>query len=160
MWIDHRGIVISVEFVERIGSQFQKAILLARRTAMSIKSLVAGLLLTIGLAIPCQAQFPFAPWGGGAWGYGGSFGSFRNNTPVPPYFAIHPPVYYGKRYQRPYGDSPYASLSTLQPNPGYMPTPRAETRPRIINPYYDGMVVPEETAPSGPVTVKNPFFKE
>ena len=127
---------------------------------MSIKSLIVGLLLTIGMAIPAQAQFPFSPWGGAAWGFGGSYGSFRNNVPVPPYFAIHPPVYYGKRYQRPYGDSPYASMPTLQANPAYMPTPRAETRPQMVNPYYDGVVVAEEIAPARPATIKNPFYKE
>ncbi|MEM6688481.1 MAG: hypothetical protein AAF664_03580 [Planctomycetota bacterium] len=37
----------------------------------------------------------------------------------PPYFALHPPVYYGARYVRPYGLSPYASQSMLQPTPGY-----------------------------------------
>lgn len=29
-------------------------------------------------------------------------------VPVPPYFALHPPVYYGERYFRSYGGSPFA----------------------------------------------------
>jgi len=29
-------------------------------------------------------------------------------VPTPPYFAIHPPVYYGQRYYRSYGESPFA----------------------------------------------------
>jgi len=127
--------------------------------SMSMKSLLAGLLLTIGMAIPCQAQFPYNPYLMYGWGYGGTYGSYRNNVPVPPYFALHPPVYYGKRYQRPYGDSPYASLPTLQANPGYMATPRAEMSAKIVNPYFDGSVVAEEVAPRGPITIKNPFFK-
>ncbi len=28
--------------------------------------------------------------------------------PVPPYYAVHPPVYYGQRYFRTYGESPFA----------------------------------------------------
>jgi hypothetical protein len=57
------------------------------------------------------------------YGYGGPW----NNRPTvvnnftPPYFALHPPVYYGDRYYRPYGDSPYASWPQLQPNPAYAP---------------------------------------
>ena len=50
-----------------------------------------------------------------AWGLGAQY-AFRNRMPTPPYFSIYSPVYYGARYQRPYGDSPYAS-----PYPGPMP---------------------------------------
>jgi hypothetical protein len=30
------------------------------------------------------------------------------HLPVPPYYAVHPPVYYGQRYYRTYGESPFA----------------------------------------------------
>lgn len=43
------------------------------------------------------------------------------NNFTPPYFSMHPPVYYGERYYRPYGDSPYASWPQLQANSNYMP---------------------------------------
>jgi hypothetical protein len=29
---------------------------------------------------------------------------------VPPYYALHPPVYYGERYYRSYGESPFARV--------------------------------------------------
>ncbi len=60
------------------------------------------------------------------------------NVPTPPYFALHPPVYYGERVRRSYGDSPYAypaqrprataSAATGRPTP---PKPKL-----IVNPYY------------------------
>ena len=44
--------------------------------------------------------------------------------PLPPYFALHPPVYYGIRYTRPYGASPFASVSQLHaPQQGYAAVP-------------------------------------
>jgi hypothetical protein len=51
-----------------------------------------------------------AGWGGGwgAWfpGYPNDpLGYETGRIPTPPYFAIHPPVYYGKRVGMPYGNS-------------------------------------------------------
>ncbi len=45
------------------------------------------------------------PWFG--YGYSGSlYGLGR--IPVPPYYALHPPVYYSHPVPRPYGHSPFA----------------------------------------------------
>lgn len=55
------------------------------------------------------------------YGYNGNSRPMVVNNFTPPYFALHPPVYYGERYYRPYGDSPFASWPQLQPNPAYMP---------------------------------------
>lgn len=65
--------------------------------------------------------------------YGARFGATLRQ---PPYFALNPPVYYGTRYARPYGVSPFASppVVTAPPNyqsrtrPGFQQTP-------IANPY-------------------------
>ncbi len=83
------------------------------------------------------------------YGYGGGW----NNRPVvvnnftPPYFAMHPPVYYGARYYRPYGDSPFASWPQLQANPAYMPQQQAMNKSvmSIENPHYAAaiQVVPQ-----------------
>jgi hypothetical protein len=49
-------------------------------------------------------------------GYPGCFGFWpygfqsQSSVPSPPYFALHPPVYYGERYARPYGISPFAAI--------------------------------------------------
>ena len=66
------------------------------------------------------------PWFG--YGYSGSlYGLGR--IPVPPYYALHPPVYYSQPSPRPYGHSPYAWRS-----------PQAEIitpAPQLtINPFY------------------------
>lgn len=63
--------------------------------------------------------------------------SFRNRLPTPPYFSVYPPVYYGRRFERPYGDSPYAAFPQLQAAPNYYPVP-VETAHRshtVVNPH-------------------------
>lgn len=95
-------------------------------------------LIAIGGLFACptaQAQDPF----GFQFGYTlGMQNSFRNRLPTPPYFSVYPPVYYGQRFARPYGDSPYASFPQLQPAPGYHAVPMEGhfVRPRhIVNPH-------------------------
>ena len=75
-----------------------------------------------------------------AYGYLFGYGAMntpaiRSFVPAPPYFALHPPVYYGQRYTRPYGDSPFASWPQLQPAPGYHPRPAAAHAQILVNPY-------------------------
>ncbi len=70
---------------------------------------LAALSLLIGVPHVTQA------WNGGhcgmgsmpGFGYSGSLYGL-GYVPVPPYFALHPPVYYGHRYYRSYGGSPFA----------------------------------------------------
>lgn len=119
---------------------------------------------------------------GGGFGYGG-YGYYnygiRPYVPAPPYFALHPPVYYGARYTRPYGDSPFAAPSQLQPAPGYAPTRHVERSLTVNNPYAVLPIAPEvmpaptpvpvpaapvNTVSPSPVVVKpliidNPYFK-
>lgn len=74
-------------------------------------------------------------------GYAYLFGYGANNTsairsfvPAPPYFALHPPVYYGQRYTRPYGESPFAAWPQLRSPAGYQPRPAATyAQPVVIN---------------------------
>ena len=69
------------------------------------------------------------------FGYGASNTSaIRSYVPPPPYFALHPPVYYGQRYTRPYGESPFAAWPQLRSPAGYYPRPAApHAQPVIIN---------------------------
>ena len=54
------------------------------------------------------------------FGYYQPYGAvYRNAVPNPPYFATNPPVYYGARYSRPYGMSPFAAPPVLQAANGY-----------------------------------------
>lgn len=92
----------------------------------SMRKIFFGLLMVAGLCAgtghSAMAQDPFAFQFGYTLGYQNSF---KYRVPAPPYFSVHPPVYYGKRYSRPYGESPFASWPLLQPNPSYMPVPTA-----------------------------------
>ncbi|MBM3964142.1 MAG: hypothetical protein FJ308_03610 [Planctomycetes bacterium] len=116
-----------------------------------------------------------------AWGLGAQY-AFRNSLPTPPYFSIYPPVYYGARYQRPYGDSPYASYPLLGQIPGYTPVPKESYAipPRAVeNPYSTGccsvsgnetgdreagkvsvQVLAEQRSAGKPRIVVNPFSQE
>jgi len=104
-------------------------------------------------------------------GYGGYFGQkhfgdggFSNLynqgfIPVPPYFSLHPPVYYNAPVPRSYGYSPFAY-------PGTVPTPEVTLGPEeIINPHVEPEEVPEpaqETSSktaAAPVVIRNPFVE-
>ena len=69
------------------------------------------------VAMPSSAHagYPAHP-GTGAWpnyyGWGASPYSL-GQVPVPPYFALHPPVYYSMPVPRTYGYSPYAYPGTV-----------------------------------------------
>jgi len=100
---------------------------------------ILSLAALVALGYFCQtshAQDAFAFQFGYTQGYQNSF---RNRLPTPPYFAIYPPVYYGKRFERPYGDSPYAAFPQLQSASNYHPVPK-ETPIRgttVMNPHVD-----------------------
>ncbi|HBE66535.1 MAG TPA: hypothetical protein DDW52_00165 [Planctomycetaceae bacterium] len=112
-----------------------------------------GLLTAFVFAIGSQCFFSAATTHAQVVGFGYGYGVgvpgsplvLPAFTPPPPYFALHPPVYYGKRYTRPYGVSPFASPSLLQPNPSYVPKSAARRTlyPAVViqNPY----VVPTAT---------------
>jgi hypothetical protein len=95
--------------------------------------LLATAVLSLGAGETAKAQDPFAFQFGYTLGYQNSF---KYRVPAPPYFSVHPPVYYGKRYARPYGESPFASWPLLQPNPSYMPmTTATHSAISVMNPY-------------------------
>jgi hypothetical protein len=97
---------------------------------------ILGTLSSFVSSRTAQAQDPAF---GFLYGYAlGQANQFRYRLPAPPYFAIYPPVYYGDRYERPYGDSPFASWPTLQANPAYMPVLRQESMKMIPNPHCEG----------------------
>src|SRR5688500_14252264 len=104
------------------------------------------------------------PWGGmpyGNWGYP----SNAINVPTPPYFSLHPPVYYSHAVPRTYGYSPFAY-------PGCVMTPEVEVAAMpetIINPHL--LPTPKKDSPdakpeakksSGKVAAQiiiNPFYQ-
>lgn len=105
------------------------------------------------------------------YGYGG-FGNIgvRSFGPTPPYFAMHPPVYYGQRYTRPYGVSPYAAWPQLQSNSAFRPSVYPQRATIMANPHFGSPAiceVPEVKAGFAarettvkPLTIDNPYFDQ
>ena len=52
-------------------------------------------------------------------------------SPTPPYFSIHPPVYYGQRYSRPYGISPFPAMPQVGVPADFKAIRRSES---VVNP--------------------------
>ncbi len=72
--------------------------------------------------------------GFGGFGYGYGFAPFlyeSGHIPVPPYFALHPPVYYSHPVPRTYGYSPFAYRHDVR-------TPEIVEAAVIENPYVTG----------------------
>lgn len=79
-----------------------------------------------------QGNFSFAPFGF-YQPYGAVYGT---SLRTPPYFALNPPVYYGARYSRPYGLSPFAAPPMLSPPADYHGRTAARfVQPPTSNPY-------------------------
>ena len=90
------------------------------------------------------------PWFG--YGYSGSLYGL-GYVPVPPYFAIHPPVQYSHVVAHPYGYSPFAARVHEQRLAVEITMPHA-----IVNPF----VVPTAAAPGSSApsrVIENPFCK-
>ena len=110
---------------------------------LSVVTVLAVILLLFGAHTPAQAQcavpyrtdgFPYPGW----LGFYGSPYSL-GQIPVPPYFSLHPPVYYSQPVARSYGYSPYAY-------PGSVVTPEVIAPQEIINPHVQLKAEPEEEA--------------
>ena len=133
----------------------------------SLKLMVAALVLSC-TATAAHAQNCVGGLGlGYLYGYGGYNTGVSNYNHNVPYFALHPPVYYGQKYTRPYGVSPFAAWPQLQGNPGYSPVAQLNEAPAavIMNPHVNdfrggGAVsgVVEVTAPE-PKVILNPYAK-
>ena len=101
--------------------------------------LILSFTAVVALGCVCPSAYAQNPY---AFQFGYSLGyqnSFQNHLPAPPYFSVYPPVYYGKRFERPYGDSPYASFPQLRSAPDYHPVPK-ETPVRsrtVMNPHVE-----------------------
>ncbi|MEM9186486.1 MAG: hypothetical protein AAGB00_08340 [Planctomycetota bacterium] len=114
----------------------------------------------------------FGQFGGfGGFGSTNIFDLYRTGqTPIPPYFALNPPVYYSYPVPRTYGYSPFYY-------PGDIKTPDVivEIQPAMIhNPFVPSSTTatpepenqvnnearPAEPPTAGPLMVENPFFKQ
>ncbi len=124
--------------------------------------LSAGFALTTAGA--ASAGYPYA-WpnelGPTAYGVTGTMYGL-GLVPTPPYFALHPPVYYSCPVPRSYGYSPFAYPSCVQtPDVEFMNFPEGEQEAPAEN---DG----EELPPAKPTSkiaargrwIKNPFLAD
>ncbi|MFI4876598.1 MAG: hypothetical protein ACIALR_14710 [Blastopirellula sp. JB062] len=124
-----------------------------------LRPLLFSLIVAVGASIgsaTAEAYFPYYPQGylGAQVGYGGcgynSFGGYAwrpyslSNVPTPPYFALHPPVYYSNSVARPYGVSPFA-IQSYRPSQRVVysaPTPEPQV---VMNPYVSTEAVASES---------------
>lgn len=147
---------------------------------MKLVRLLLPCLLLIALCAPsAKAQNGLAMAYLYGYGYGGfngySVGAYNHSLP---YFSLHPPVYYGKRYARPYGVSPFAAWPQLSANKSYAPVEAAN----LVSPYSTGCCgtvienpyMPAESVPgkaveedaevvqkirNQPLVIENPYFR-
>lgn len=103
-------------------------------------------------------------WGYYPHGYPWVFGSptYRTTTvPTPPYFAIHPPVYYGLRVGMPYGNSPITRPPRPVVRERVVPSVAEPSEGQWIdNPYVRSAAADSEARRPGraaPGMVQNPF---
>lgn len=81
-----------------------------------IRKLAAFAVLAFASVLPSNSE-AFWPYAGyGAYNFGWGWNAPTDYVPAPPYFAVHPPVYYSPHITaRHYGASPYAWLPGMQP---------------------------------------------
>ena len=142
----------------------------------SLAPMAVVAIAVIMLAAPSQVQAQCAngTCGGGFGGvYGnGVFGGFSSpyatdRIPTPPYFALHPPVYYSVPVPRTYGYSPIAYGGNVR-TPDIAPAANAPLS--IVNPYVTQPAKAEvkaekkpadgDTAIAKPLMIVNPFVKQ
>ena len=133
-------------------------------SAVALASLLA--------AVPASAE---AGWPGGCgYGYGNFYGLWGNPyvysqgaAYIPPYYAIHPPVYYSPHITaRPYGASPYAWPPVMTGPRAMGAVAAAPAKPEMItNPYVKSATAAteREEAPiakvePAPLSIDNPYF--
>ena len=85
-----------------------------------------------GFAGQGNGGYPFVPFG-----FYQPYGAhYATSLPTPPYFALNPPVYYGSRYSRPYGLSPFAAPPMMDAPADYRGKLAPQfVRPPVNNPY-------------------------
>lgn len=100
--------------------------------------------------------------GGGFPGMGGCGANLLPYTlghvPVPPYFAIHPPVYYSAPVARTYGYSPYAYPGTFLTPEIAAPAPAMIENPHVT-PSVEKKPV-NHTASDSSQVILNPYVKQ
>lgn len=107
---------------------------------------------------------------GGDYGYGISHGlpyygfGFSGSlyglgyVPVPPYYALHPPVYYSYPIPHPYGASPYARRP-MRDLPRYEPG-RVCRNPFVTLPLIEEEIKTETEPTATANVIRNPYYSD
>ena len=98
----------------------------------------------VGPGGPSPFGFGFQPFGF----YQPYGATYQSRIQTPPYFSLNPPVYYGARYSRPYGMSPFASPPVVAPSANY----RGRLHPGSLSPIPPTPAPARRLSPCG-----NPF---
>lgn len=118
----------------------------------------AAIALAVAMLAGSQAE---AGWGlgYGGCGFGGyGYGPYAlGNVPTPPYFALHPPVYYGQVIHRTYGRSPFARGAGYGGYGYAAPAPRPRL---VVNRYLDGNQQAANTHSHQGALVINPYVEQ
>lgn len=135
-----------------ITVEFMKTILL------TIAAAACGSLL---LAPTSQAH---EPAGVGFWpaafdptdGFYSPYGlRYSTSVRTPPHFALNPPVYYGSRYARPYGLSPFAAPPQFGARAASRAIPLARTATAALGQPLRNPYCPPAVVPAGPEGSRN-----
>ena len=134
-----------------------------------LRVLLAGLVVLSVLALmprPASAYDGYLNALGNLRGFGVSGSLYGlGYLPVPPYFAVHPPVYYGQRYFRTYGESPYArparAARPLNVSVQLVTNPFVEQLPSVMPelPAGDLETAKKQTVAVRPKMIINPYYK-
>ncbi len=127
------------------------------------------ILLLSGAAFMCwaaadQAQ-AYNPCGAGFYGYGFGVNNYIPTGRRPPYFAMHPPVYYSHSVARSYGYSPFAYGPNVRtPNPRPV-APVAITNHFLLRSKVKVHETVDKTASFSsdrvqPLVIENPYFDQ
>lgn len=131
-----------------------------RRFGVLCAMAVAMMLVTSGVLRADGGFHGFSSHGFPWFGYGnnGPAAYALGNIPAPPYFALHPPVYYSHSIARPYGLSPFACPH------GCHGLARVGSARVVVNPFIERKPVEQPTQQKAgvaatPHRVANPFFQ-
>lgn len=102
---------------------------ISAREAMADGNIIVHSTSSVGFGNNCGLGY------GNRWSWGPySLNRSLGYLPMPPYYAMHPPVYYSHNVAVPYGMSPYP-ISSYSPSVSYVaerPTPEPQV---VVNPY-------------------------
>jgi hypothetical protein len=96
------------------------------------------------------------PWFG--YGNNGPAAYALGNVPTPPYFALHPPVYYSHPIARPYGHSPFACPCHCG-HGQIPPAPRVVVNRHVAPPKAEPAPSAAVSVASVPTRIANPFYQ-